>query len=38
LQFSEGIPFVLVNGVAVVNKGQLVDGVFPGHAARAPVQ
>ena len=37
LQFSEGIPFVLVNGVAVVNKGQLVGGVFPGHAARAPV-
>ena len=38
LQFSEGIPFVLVNGVAVVNKGQLVVGAFPGHAARAPVQ
>src|SRR5207302_4824686 len=36
LQFSEGIPFVLVNGVAVVKQGQLVDGVFPGHEARAP--
>ena len=38
LQFSEGIPFVLVNGMAVVKNGQLVDGVFPGRAARAPVQ
>jgi N-acyl-D-aspartate/D-glutamate deacylase len=38
LQFSEGIPFVLVNGVAVVKKGQLVDGIFPGRAARAPAQ
>jgi N-acyl-D-aspartate/D-glutamate deacylase len=38
LQYSEGIPFVLVNGVAVVKNGQLVDGVFPGRAGRAPVQ
>src|SRR5258705_7714477 len=38
LQFSDGIPFVLVNGVAVVKKGQLVEGVFPGRAARAPVR
>jgi dihydroorotase len=38
LQFSEGIPFVLVNGVAVVKKGQLVSGNFPGRAARAPIQ
>jgi len=38
LQFSEGIPFVFVNGVAVVKKSQLVDGVFPGRAARAPVE
>jgi N-acyl-D-aspartate/D-glutamate deacylase len=37
LQSSEGIQFVFVNGVAVVNDGQLVDGVFPGRAARAPV-
>jgi N-acyl-D-aspartate/D-glutamate deacylase len=37
LQFSGGIPFVFVNGVAVVRKGQLVEGVFPGRAARAPV-
>jgi N-acyl-D-aspartate/D-glutamate deacylase len=37
LQYSEGIQFVLVNGVAVVKDGQLVDGVFPGRAARAPI-
>jgi len=37
LQYSEGIQFVLVNGVPVVKNGQLVDGVFPGRAARAPV-
>jgi N-acyl-D-aspartate/D-glutamate deacylase len=37
LQHSEGIPFVLVNGVPVVKNGQLVDGVFPGRGARAPI-
>ncbi len=37
LQYSEGIQFVLVNGVAVLKDGKLVDGVFPGRAARAPV-
>jgi N-acyl-D-aspartate/D-glutamate deacylase len=37
LQYSEGIEFVLVNGVPVVKEGKLVDGVFPGRAARAPV-
>jgi N-acyl-D-aspartate/D-glutamate deacylase len=37
LQASEGIPFVLVNGVTVVKNGELVDGVFPGRAARAPI-
>ena len=37
LQYSEGIQFVFVNGVAVVKDGKLVDGVFPGRAARAPV-
>jgi N-acyl-D-aspartate/D-glutamate deacylase len=37
LQYSEGIQFVFVNGVAVVKDGQLVDGVFPGRAARAPI-
>jgi N-acyl-D-aspartate/D-glutamate deacylase len=37
LQYSEGIQFVLVNGVPVVKDGQLVKGVFPGHGARAPI-
>ena len=37
LQYSEGIQFVLVNGVPVVKDGQLVDGQFPGRAARAPI-
>jgi N-acyl-D-aspartate/D-glutamate deacylase len=37
LQYSEGISFVFVNGVAVVRNRKLVDGVFPGRAARAPV-
>jgi N-acyl-D-aspartate/D-glutamate deacylase len=36
LQYSEGIPFVLVNGVLVVKNSQLVEGVRPGRAARAP--
>ena len=37
LQYSEGIQFVLVNGTLVVKDGKLVDGVFPGRAARAPI-
>jgi N-acyl-D-aspartate/D-glutamate deacylase len=37
LEYSEGIQFVFVNGVAVVKDGQLVDTVFPGRGARAPV-
>ena len=37
LQYSEGIRFVLVNSVPVVRDGKLVDGVFPGRAARAPI-
>lgn len=37
LQYSEGIEFVLVNGVTVLKDGQLVKGVFPGRAARAPL-
>jgi len=37
LQYSEGIQFVLVNDVPVVKDGQLVDGVFPGRAARASI-
>jgi dihydroorotase len=37
LQYSEGIQFVLVGGIAVVKDGKVVDGVFPGRAARAPI-
>jgi len=37
LQYSEGIRFVVVNSVPVVKDGQLVDGVLPGRAARAPI-
>jgi dihydroorotase len=37
LQYSEGISFVLVHGVLVVKDSQLVDGVFPGRAMRAPL-
>jgi len=37
LQYSQGIPFVFVNGVLVVRDSQLVEGVLPGHAMRAPV-
>jgi dihydroorotase len=37
LQYSQGIQFVLVNGVTVLKDGQLVEGVFPGNAARAAI-
>lgn len=37
LEPSAGIHYVLVNGVAVVKDSHLVDGVFPGRAARAPL-
>jgi hypothetical protein len=37
LQPSAGIIFVLVNGVPVIKNGQLVEGVHPGRAARAPI-
>jgi dihydroorotase len=37
LQYSEGIPFVLVNGVVIVKDSQLVQGVRPGRAVRAPL-
>jgi dihydroorotase len=33
-QYSEGIPFVVVNGVAVVKDGKIVDGVLPGRGVR----
>jgi dihydroorotase len=38
LQYSAGISFVLVNGVPVLKDGKLVENVFPGRAARAPIQ
>jgi N-acyl-D-aspartate/D-glutamate deacylase len=34
---SVGFRHVFVNGVAVVSNGALVDGVFPGRGARAPI-
>jgi N-acyl-D-aspartate/D-glutamate deacylase len=37
LQYSDGIQFVLVNGVPVVRDGQLMEGVLPGRAMRAPL-
>ncbi len=37
LQYSDGIQFVLVNGTPVLNNGQLIENVFPGQPARAPL-
>jgi N-acyl-D-aspartate/D-glutamate deacylase len=37
LQYSEGIQFVLVNGTPVLANGKLVENVFPGRPARAPI-
>jgi N-acyl-D-aspartate/D-glutamate deacylase len=33
-EFSEGIPYVMVNGTLVVNRGELVSGVAPGRGVR----
>ena len=33
-QYSEGIPYVMVNGMLVVDRGQLVPGVAPGRGIR----
>ena len=33
-QFSEGIPYVMVNGVCVVKDSRIQDGVFPGRGLR----
>jgi dihydroorotase len=33
-QYSEGIPYVMVNGILVVNRGELVSGVAPGRGVR----
>jgi N-acyl-D-amino-acid deacylase len=37
-KYSEGIKFVLINGVSVVKDGQLQVDVKPGQAVRAPAQ
>jgi N-acyl-D-aspartate/D-glutamate deacylase len=37
LQYSDGIQFVLVNGVPVVKNGTLRSDVSPGKPARAPI-
>lgn len=36
-KYSEGIRFVMVNGVQVVKDGQLQSDVYPGRAVRAPI-
>jgi dihydroorotase len=33
-QYSEGIPYVLVDGTPVVNRGVLMDGLYPGKAVK----
>ena len=35
---SEGLRYVLVNGVLVVKDGKIQDGSFPGRAIRAEVR
>jgi dihydroorotase len=35
---SEGIEYVLIGGVLVVDAGRFVDGVAPGSAIRAPIR
>jgi N-acyl-D-aspartate/D-glutamate deacylase len=37
-QYSEGIKFVIVNGVVIVKDGALQSGVHPGRAVRAPLE
>ena len=34
-QYSEGIPYVLVNGVFVVRDSKIVEGVKPGVGVKA---
>jgi len=35
-KYSEGVRFVVVNGVLIVKDGQLQPGVYPGRPVRAP--
>lgn len=37
-RFSEGMHYVLVDGVPVVSEGKLVQGAFPGKGIRAPIE
>jgi N-acyl-D-aspartate/D-glutamate deacylase len=37
-KYSIGIEYVLVNGVVVVEKGRLLDGVFPGKGVRGIIK
>ena len=37
-QYSNGIKFVIVNGVVIVKDGQLQPAVHPGRPVRAPIQ
>ena len=37
-EYSEGIEYVIVNGVLVVKKGKLQRGPNPGHPIRAPIE
>jgi N-acyl-D-aspartate/D-glutamate deacylase len=37
LQHSAGISYVFVNGIAVIREGNLVSGISPGRAVRAPI-
>jgi hypothetical protein len=35
-KYSEGMWYVLVNGVVIVKAGELQEGVTPGQPVRAP--
>jgi N-acyl-D-aspartate/D-glutamate deacylase len=34
-QYSAGVEYVMVNGTLVLDKGEIVQGVFPGQAIKA---
>ena len=37
-KYSEGVRFVIVNGVSVVRDGQPQSNIYPGRAVRAPIK
>jgi N-acyl-D-aspartate/D-glutamate deacylase len=37
-RYSEGIKYVLVNGVIVVKESEFQSGILPGRAVRAPIR